>query len=336
MGKVFKAYSKGYQSFDSDSIFSFMGRDEVGLTKSIASLLYHDDEFLDAFMALLGLNINVSNSTIFVFAEQLSQIINNQQKRRDITIQIKDSTGHITLIIVEAKNPINLINKNLAIISQLNDYFNPLYFPDVLNATTKIGVTLTSSTIKQVVSGLNFGTYYSLTWEDILIRLAVKKFKNSITNSFFTELKRMNFMKTYEKEIFCPAAGTSYNLISTLKIYCCPYDRKIKNSIYLMPRIGFNSYRNLLTPYGLNNDKYKGKGFYKEIYKIIDTFIVDSNSVVSIQDPNIQAKVIKWLNGRQEILKVFVLSDPIPFNTPKFTLVQNPRGNIYKQFREIL
>ena len=67
MGKVFKAYSKGYQSFDSDSIFSFMGRDEVGLTKSIASLLYHDDEFLDAFMALLGLNINVSNSTIFVF-----------------------------------------------------------------------------------------------------------------------------------------------------------------------------------------------------------------------------------------------------------------------------
>jgi hypothetical protein len=337
MEKNFKAYSKGYISLDSDSIFSFMGKKEVGMTKSIAALLYHDDEFLKEFLKIIGLEIERGNTTISIFVEQRSEINGGIEKRRDITIKIQKLNCNNTLVVVEAKNPSKSSNNNLDIINQLNDYFNPLFYPDVNKFTRKIGITLTKERIKSNIHGMNYNEFHSLTWEDLVFNLGNKDFENNITNSFVSELKKVNFMKTYDVEIFSPSADKSYNLITELHIYCCPFDRTLKDSIYLMPRIGFNRFNHFLEPFGLNeNNNYTGKGFCLEIYKIKTSFIVDSNSLETIEDINIRNNVIQWLNGRQEILKVFVLSDPIPFTSPKFTATQNPRGNVYYDFSEIL
>ncbi len=336
MEKIFKAYSKGYKSVDSDSIFSFMGRKEVGMTKSIAALLYHDDEFLKVFLELIGFKEDIGNSIISIFAEQQSEdnVVHERKKRRDITIKIKSkSNGSYTLIVVEAKNPTLAINKRIDIINQLNEYFDSQYYSDVKDARLKFGVTLTNEEIKYKIQSLKFNKFCSLTWEKLAISLENRIFKNNITNSFLSELKQANFMKTYEVEVFCPPAGTSYNLIQKLKIYCCPFDRKLQSAIYLMPRIGVNDYSHLLD--APNQVQNRGKGFCLELYKITESFIVDSNSIEAIEDEIIRSKVIEWLNGRTETLKVFILSEPMIFAEPKFTMARNPRGNIYYELLQI-
>ena len=103
-----------------------------------------------------------------------------------------------------------------------------------------------------------------------------------------------------------------------------------------MPRIGYNNQKSLL-PYEMQtNANFNGKGFCLQIYKIQSIFTVDSSSLNAIEDAAIRSAVRTWLNGSNEILKVFVLSEPTNFARPKFTSTQNPTGNIYYDFSDIL
>lgn len=334
MNKIFKVYTRDYNSNESDSIFSVLGRNEVGLTKSLASLLFHDNEFLLSFLSFIGQDNNVlGNKTITIFAEQLS---NNGNIRRDICIRVKCNNSN-TLIVIEAKNPKLILKNVIPISNQLNKYFDGNNYVDVNDAEYKIGITLTKEKLKSINSGLQYNEYISITWKDIFeILNNINENEDSLVSSFYKELKRSNFMKTYNDEVFSPPAGDSYDQIIELGIYCCPADRALRESIYLMPRLSVNRNHDKLGHFNIENiEEHTGRGFALELFEIVDNFIADSNALDAIEDENIREAVQIWLNGRNERLLVFVLGERMPFNSPKFTELQNNSFQGYYKLSDI-
>jgi len=228
---------------------------------------------------------------------------------------------------------------NNEIYKQLSQYFNADYYSDTSKVKKRIGVTLTKERILFLNdNNLQIDKIKSITWEDVLFSLDGNGFENDILlKSYKHELMSSNFIKTYEEEVFCPPVGNTYKKVEELGIYCCPSDRSLKDAIYLLPRIPVNGNENILRErYNIKDFKdIKGKGFCIALYKIENSFIVDGESLEAIENIELKNKVSNWLGSPDETLKVFVLSEKMDFESPKFTINQNNAWNGYFSLSQI-
>lgn len=336
--KVYKPHTK---KLESDSIFSIIGRSEVDLTKSMAALFYHDEVFLKVFLFMIDKKLYNMNFGYRIYAEQLPNG-GNKKIRRDLAINIESKNAQ-TLIVIEAKNLFLKNRKSLKIADQLKTYFDPDLYNDVHTATRKIAVTLTRDRIYTVKKRDYYNEFISLTWEDIYKEMGNWEFNNPITSYLQTELKRANFMKTYDREIFSPPSGTTIKKIRKLNIYCCPADRNLQNAIYLLPRIPVNSNHKLLKEIieelsmkPIDNFKeIRGKGFAVALYPIKNTLIVDPNATESIENETLRNNVIEWMSDKKEKLKVYELGSPMYFKQPYFTKGKNNSFQGYYDLSDI-
>jgi hypothetical protein len=327
----FKLYSKNNMSYTSDSIFRIIGRDEPALTKGFAYCLKYSEELLIGFLDLLQIN---TNGRVVVAAEQLSL---NGKCRRDIAISIKDDKIKY-LIIVEAKNPSINIRDEANLHTQILNYFSKENYNDVDLFNNHVAVSLTKERLflKELDHSLEL---VSITWNDIIFLLSNCKKNDIILNEFYQHLTEESSVKTYDEEIFCPPCGDSYEKISELSIYCCPAKRNLKQCIYLMPRIPINGneeYLSSLYPNIEFRDK-KGKGCCTEMYRIIDSFNISTDSLELIDDIEIRNKVYIWSNHGSVIedIKVYILDGKMKFERPKFTKGQNNAYQGYHKMNEI-
>ena len=330
MNNIFKIYGKDKTSNKPDTIFSIIGRSEPDLTKSLSFLLHYSPDFLRKYLARVNKNIDLTFIRSFVSAEQKPNL-GLDNNRRDIAIFLHyQETSKNALIVTEAKNLYIKNISSLSIITQLAKYFDPLSFSDVSSVNYKYAVTLTKDKIlfKQTAFQ-NFDLIASITWQDILY--LISDTDDYLLQAYKQEIMNSNFIKTYEEEVFCPPVGDTFKTVQELGIYCCPADRSLKDAIYLMPRVPVNKIQSLLTSkYHINDfTNIKGKGCSVALYKIDNSFIVDSNSLEAIEDDVLKQKVQKWLGNRNERLKVFVLSERMDFQKPKFTELQNNTWNGY-------
>lgn len=335
---IFKIYSKDKVSNQSDTIFTIIGKTEPDLTKSLAYLFHYSKDFLNQCLTLIDSKIDLKYTDSFVAAEQKPNI-GLDNNRRDISILLNYSDlNKNTLIVIEAKNLyLKKINSD-TIINQLSKYFNRNSFSDVKRAKRLIGVTLTKDKLLFDQTHSNgLGQVVSIQWQDIIGLLLNSK--DFLLQSFKQEIMNSNFIKTYEEEIFCPPVGDTYKKVKELNIYCCPADRSLKEAIYLLPRIPVNKNSNVLKDdYKFTDDEIKtikGKGFSIALYKIDNSFIVDSNSIEAIEDQNLKEKVNKWGIKKGDRLKVFILSEKMDFEKPKITDLQNNAWNGYFKLSDI-
>lgn len=337
MNKYFRLYCKADKSNNTDSVFSIIGSTEPDLTKSLGALLFHSKRLLTPFVKTINKDIPFNISNVIIKAEQRPDL-SSVEIRRDISIFLnyEDSRQSI-LIVIEAKNPSVKVGNQKCLIEQLDKYFDPRSFSDVNKAKQKIGVTLTKE--RQIIDKSyikSFDKFYSLTWEEIFFILeSVNEDKFSLENFFINQLRRANFMKTYEEEVFCPPVGLSFGKVDSLSIYCCPADRTLKDAIYLMPRIPVNGNEDLLRSYNIDPADYRGKGFAIALYKVKESFVTDLISAETIEDCSLRKKVIDWFAGNNERLKVFVLGERMNFDRPKFTEAQNNTWNGYFKLSEV-
>jgi hypothetical protein len=70
MKSIFKIYSKGKISNQSDSIFSIIGRKEPDLTKSLAFLLHYSNDLLLKLLTIIDASIDLDFDRKFIAAEQ--------------------------------------------------------------------------------------------------------------------------------------------------------------------------------------------------------------------------------------------------------------------------
>lgn len=338
MKSIFKIYSKEKESNQSDTVFSIIGRTEPDLTKSLAFLLHYSNDLLIELIQLIDKNIDTNYRKAFITAEQKPDL-GLDNNRRDITIKLyyPDSEKN-TIIIIEAKN---LYLKNISsssIIQQLTKYFDNNSFSDLNAFNNKIAVTLTKDKLLFIRTENDlFQKIKSIKWQDII--QITKRFDDYIISSYNNEIMNSNFIKTYEEEVFCPPVGDTYSKVENLSIYCCPADRSLKESIYLLPRIPVNNNEKILKQnYQFDEsslDKIKGKGFSIALYKIENSFIVDSDSIDAIEDTELQDKVKKWGLDSGQRLKVLVLSEKMDFKEPKVTDLQNNAWNGYFKLSDI-
>lgn len=335
---IFKIYSKDKISNQSDTIFTIIGKSEPDLTKSLAYLLHYSKDFLNQCLSLIDSGIDLKYISSFVAAEQKPDIgLDNNRRDISILLNYTDSNKN-TLIVIEAKNLyLKRINSN-TIINQLFKYFNHDSFSDVKKAKRLIGVTLTKDKlIFDQTNSHGLCKVVSIKWQDIIGLLL--KSKDFLLQSFKQEIMNSNFIKTYEEEVFCPPVGDTYKKVNDLNIYCCPAERSLKEAIYLLPRIPVNKNSKILKDdYKFTDEKiktHKGKGFAIALYKIENSFIVDSNSIEAIEDQSLKEKVNKWGVKKGERLKVFVLSEKMDFEKPKITDLQNNAWNGYLKLSEI-
>jgi hypothetical protein len=318
-------------SYTSDSIFRIIGRDEPALTKGFAYCLKYSEELLKDFLDLLHIS---TNGRVVVAADQLSF---DGKCRRDIAISIRQD-GIKYLIIVEAKNPSLNIRDEVNLHNQILSYFSNEKYADVDLFDNHVAVSLTKERllIKEIDNSLGL---VSITWNDIISLLSHCKNNDIILNEFYQHLTEESSVKTYDEEIFCPPCGDSYKKISDLSIYCCPAKRNLKQCIYLMPRIPVNGneeYLSKLYP-SIEIEGKKGKGFCTEMYKIIDSFNISTDSLELIDDIVIREKVDIWSNHSViiEEIKVYILDGIMKFERPKFTKGQNNAYQGYYKMNEI-
>lgn len=335
MNNIFKIYSKEKSSNRPDSIFSIIGRSEPDLTKSLAFLLHYSPDFLKKYLGLVDKDIDLTFKRSLVTAEQKPNV--GLDNRRDIAIFLYyQDTAKNCLIVTEAKNLYIKNISSLSITNQLEKYFDPASFSDVSRESTKIAATLTKDKILLKQTDFqNFDRLASITWQDILY--LISDIDDYLLQAYKQEIMNSNFIKTYEEEVFCPPVGDTFKTVQELGIYCCPADRSLKDAIYLMPRVPVNKIQALLTGrYGISDfTELKGKGCSVALYKIDNSFIVDSNSLDAIEDETLRQKVQKWLGSREERLKVFVLSERMDFQKPKFTELQNNTWNGYFKLSQV-
>ena len=338
MNSIFKIYTKEKESNQSDTVFSIIGRTEPDLTKSLAFLLHYCNDLLIGLVQFIDKNIDTNYSKAFITAEQKPDL-GLDNNRRDITIKLfyPDSKKN-TIIIIEAKNLYLKKISSSSIIQQLTKYFDNKSFSDLNAFSNKIAVTLTKDKLlfKRTENEL-FQKIESVKWQDII--QLTKQFDDYIIKSYNNEIMNSNFIKTYEEEVFCPPVGDTYSKVENLSIYCCPADRSLKESIYLLPRIPVNNNEKILKQkYQYDKpalDKIRGKGFSIALYKIENSFIVDSESIEAIEDTELQNKVKQWGLASGQRLKVFVLSEKMDFKEPKVTDLQNNAWNGYFSLSDI-
>jgi len=158
-----------------------------------------------------------------------------------------------------------------------------------------------------------------------------------LLNEYYHLLTEESTVKTYDEEVFCPPCGKTHEKVSDLQIYCCPAERSLKECLYLMPRIPVNGNFGLLKNYNINTDDKKGKGFYVEMFRIIDSFIISTDSLGLIEKSDIKKNVEQWIKGATGIekLKVYVLADRMPFERPKFTEGKHNPYQAYYKLNEV-
>ncbi len=338
MKSIFKIYDKENGSNQCDTVFSIIGRNEPDLTKSLAFLLHYKNELLVEFLKIIDNTIDNNFIKVIISAEQKPDL-GLDNNRRDIGIKLYylDSEKN-TLIIIEAKN---LFHKNIssnAIINQLSKYFDSNSYSDLNYMNRKIAVTLTKNKLLfSSIDNQSFQKIKSIKWQDVIQILT--KFDDYLINSYQIEIMNSNFIKTYEEEVFCPPVGDTYSKVENLSIYCCPADRSLKESIYLLPRIPVNANEGVLKEKYQYDDesikRIKGKGFSIALYKIETSFIVDSDSLDAIDDSDLRDKVQQWGLNQNERLKVFVLNEKMDFKEPKITDLQNNAWNGYFKLSDI-
>jgi hypothetical protein len=330
MADIFKIYGKEKPSNKSDTIFSIIGRSEPDLTKSLAFLLHYSRDFLEKYLVLVSNTIDLSFIQSFVTAEQRPDL-GLDRNRRDIAIFLNyKNADNNTLIITEAKSLHIKDVSSVLLTKQVAKYFKNESFSDVNKAHKKIGVTLTKNRILFSQSNLeNFDCIVSVTWQDILHLISDNS--ESLLQAYKQEIMDSNFIRTYEEEVFCPPVGDTFSKVQSLGIYCCPADRSLKDAIYLMPRVPVSKVHELLGDlYNITDfTSLKGKGCSVALYKINNSFIVDGDSIAAIENELLKVKVLQWMNGKNESLKVFVLGEPMNFHKPKFTDGPNNSWNGY-------
>ncbi|MBM7555789.1 hypothetical protein [Halanaerobacter jeridensis] len=337
MEKYFKLYSSEIPPKSlSHNIFSIIGYKEPALTKGLSFLIYKSKKFCNGFLKLInkklkerGLNKIGQVEILKVLSEQYPNF-SKQKIRRDITLKLNPEKMNNSLIVIEAKNP-KLSLKNLSKVEdQLLEYLSEDHYSDVSNFNRKIGIFLTN--IEEIYRKRRDIDLISITWKEIFNLLERYKEKDEYINMFYKHLLEGEMMQFFKKEIFSPPAGKTIDKIRELNIYCCQYDRTIKKSLYLMPRIP-------LTKSKKDSDFFNtdvAVGVFEELYPIIDTFAVDKNTVNEIENKEIKEKVEKWYEDEEfKSGQVFILGDKLPFDTPKRTKKQNNSYQTYYSFDEI-
>lgn len=295
---TFKLYSRENTSNQSDTIFTIIGRSEPSLTKSLAYLLHYSNDLLISLLEKIDKDIDRNFIDAFITSEQKPNDISDST-RRDIAISLRYmQKENNTLIIIEAKN---LDRENICVkemLDQITKYIDNKKFIDVKNHNKIYGVTLTKDKMLFDNKVYHFHKIVSLTWQEVLDLLSANE-EDLIIRSFKQEIMSASFVKTYEEEIFSPPVGETFGRVHKDLIYCCPAERSHSKAIYFLPRIPLNDdcMKILRDEYNIKNfDNITGRGVFVVLYRISDSFIVDSNSTDSIKNIELQKKVNSWID----------------------------------------
>lgn len=285
----------------------------------------------------MGFDISMNYKSAFISAEQKPDR-GSEDIRRDISIVLKYEKSKQIVVVIEAKNlSLKTTRSNAHIENKLsNSYLSGVNYSDCDVCNDKFGVTLTKE--RMIFSDHKI---FSLLWEDILRILIELENDDHLIFEFKEHIMNTDLIKTYEAEIMSPACGSTYKRMEELNLYCCPADRTLKDSIYLLPRIPVKGNEQFLEDLGFSKDyiqRKKGKGFATRLYKIKSSFIVDRSTIDAIEDINLRSRVKEWYNSgsQEERLQVFELTEESKFFKPIFTDLQNNADTRYLGLRKIL